>query len=73
MVSSVSAVAMGQFNGKPVIISAGRIGDGEKGRVEVWDAADGRRLHAMGTADPVSSVLVEHLHPESDGPKPACE
>ncbi|WP_283137795.1 hypothetical protein [Rhizohabitans arisaemae] len=58
---SVYTVAVGRFNGKPVIISgSGSSSSGDKfvGKVEIWDAVGGQRLHAMETADFVSAVAV---------------
>ncbi|MEV4399207.1 caspase family protein [Nonomuraea sp. NPDC049607] len=54
----VSAVAFGQFAGKPVIISSTDSFVDGVGRVEIWDAADGQRLHAMNAAGAVASVAM---------------
>ncbi|MGR6917890.1 caspase, EACC1-associated type [[Actinomadura] parvosata] len=81
VVSSISALAMGQFNGKPVIISGGGFSDSGRGKVVIWDAADGRRLHVMNAAGAVSSVTMGRFNgkpviisaggSEADGVEPA--
>ncbi|MEW1838730.1 hypothetical protein AB0392_12310 [Nonomuraea angiospora] len=59
----VSAVAVGSFNGKPVIISGSISEDAPPyfsniGRLEVWDARDGTRLFRMNTKSPISAIAL---------------
>ncbi|GAA3420498.1 hypothetical protein GCM10018952_63920 [Streptosporangium vulgare] len=58
VISSVSSVAMGRFNGRPVIISGGNFSDSGRGKVVIWDAAGGKRLHTTKTLDSVYAVAM---------------